>query len=104
MRITEVKISLRDDEKLKAFATVTLDDCFAIRGLKVIQASRGLFVAMPTRRKPGGSFQDVAHPIHAPARALLEEAVLGAYQEALREQTSGSAERRMPADDDGGFD
>jgi stage V sporulation protein G len=93
MKITEVKISLRDDEKLKAFATVTLDDCFVIRGMKIIQATRGLFVAMPTRRKPDGSFQDVAHPIHAQARAMLEQAVLGAYQDALREgktaQTSG---------------
>jgi stage V sporulation protein G len=83
MRITEVRISLRDDEKLKAFATVTFDDCFVVRGLKVIGAARGLFVAMPARRRPDGTFQDVAHPIHAAARAALERAVLGAYERAL---------------------
>lgn len=99
MKITEVKISLRDDEKLKAFATVTLDDCFVIRGMKVIQASRGLFVAMPTRRKPDGSFQDVAHPIHAEARAMLEQAVLGAYQEALRAGKAAPASGRGELDD-----
>ena len=98
MRITEVKISLRDDEKLKAFATVTLDDCFVIRGMKIIQATRGLFVAMPTRRKPDGSFQDVAHPIHAQGRAMLEEAVLGAYHEALR--AGGMPPAASPQPDD----
>ena len=101
MRITEVKISLRDDEKLKAFATVTFDDCFVIRGMKIIQASRGLFVAMPTRRKPDGSFQDVAHPIHAQARAMLEQAVLGAYEQALRAAASGpTAQGGAPEEDD----
>ena len=83
MRITDVKISLRDDEKLKAFATVTFEDCFVVRGMKVIQAARGLFVAMPARRKPDGTFQDVAHPIHAAARANLERQVLEAYSKAL---------------------
>ena len=85
VRITEVKISPRDDEKLKAFATVTIDDCFVVRGLKIIQAARGLFVAMPSRRKPDGSYQDVAHPINAQARAELESRVLGAYRDALRD-------------------
>lgn len=84
MRITEVKISLREDSKLKAFATMTIDGCFVVRGLKIIRAARGLFVAMPTRRKPDGTFQDVAHPIHAQARAELERLVLHAYEEALR--------------------
>ena len=83
MRITDVKISLRDDEKLKAFATVTFEDCFVVRGMKVIQAARGLFVAMPARRKPDGTFQDVAHPIHAAGRADLERHVLAAYERAL---------------------
>ena len=83
MRITEVKISLRDDEKLKAFATVTLDHCFVIRGLKVIETARGMFVAMPARRKPDGTFQDVAHPINAETRAYLEKTVMEAYQMAV---------------------
>ena len=84
MRITDVRISLRDDEKLKAFATVTIDDCFVIRGMKIIQAARGLFVAMPARRKPDGTFQDVAHPINAEARARLEREILSAFAQAQR--------------------
>ena len=41
MHITEVRISLRDDVKLKAFASITLDDCFVIRGLKIIKGQTG---------------------------------------------------------------
>ncbi|MFQ5601371.1 MAG: SpoVG family protein [Candidatus Krumholzibacteriia bacterium] len=85
MRITHVKISLKDDEKLKAFATVTLDDCFVVRGLKVIHGAGRLFVAMPARRKHDGSFQDIAHPIHAEARRLFEDRVLDEYQRVCRE-------------------
>jgi stage V sporulation protein G len=59
---------------------------------------------MPTRRKPDGSFQDVAHPIHAQARAALENAVLTAYQNALREESSGQSLRRAAPDGDVDFD
>lgn len=83
MRITEVKISLRDDPKLKAFATVTFDECFVVRGMKVIQTATRLFLAMPTRRKPDGTFQDVAHPINAEWRAYIEGAVLREFHAAL---------------------
>jgi len=99
MRITEVKISLRDDEKLKAFATVTFDACFVVRGMKIIHAARGLFVAMPARRKPDGSYQDVAHPIHAQARAELETRVLAAYHDAL-ERGELPPPRAKPDDDE----
>jgi stage V sporulation protein G len=98
MRISDVKISLRDDEKLKAFATVTFEDCFVVRGMKVIQAARGLFVAMPARRKPDGTFQDVAHPIHVAARADLERQVLEAYRKAI------AAGQGMDPGDDAGPD
>jgi stage V sporulation protein G len=89
IRITDVKISLRQDEKLRAFATVTLDNCFVVRGLKVIQTGRGMFVAMPARRKPDGKFQDVAHPINADARAYLERLVLEVYMQALEASGNG---------------
>jgi len=85
IRITEVKISLRGDEKLRAFATVTLDGCFVVRGLKIIRSVRGTFVAMPARRKSDGTFQDVAHPINVDTRAYLEREVLDAYWRAERE-------------------
>jgi stage V sporulation protein G len=79
MKITEVRVSLRDDEKLKAFVSITLDNCFVIRGLKIIHGNKGLFVAMPSRRKPDGTFQDLCHPINNETRAWMEGEIIRAY-------------------------
>jgi stage V sporulation protein G len=83
VKITEVRITLRDDGKLKAFASITLDDCFVVRGLKVIEGNGGMFVAMPSRRRPDGTYQDIAHPINNDMRAALESQVLGEYDREL---------------------
>ncbi|MBD3235105.1 MAG: septation regulator SpoVG [Candidatus Eisenbacteria bacterium] len=87
MKITEVRISLRDDEKLKAFVSITLDNCFVIRGLKIIKGNRGMFVAMPSRKRPDGSFQDLAHPINNETRRWMEDVILSQYQKELEGQT-----------------
>jgi len=52
MEITEVRIILKDaqDKKLKAYATVTFDNVFVVRDIKVIQGVAGLFIAMPSRK------------------------------------------------------
>jgi stage V sporulation protein G len=83
MDLTDIRISLRGEEKLKAFVTMTFDDCFVVRGVKVIHGNRGLFVAMPSRRKKDGEYQDIAHPIHRDMRERLEDEILARYQEAL---------------------
>jgi stage V sporulation protein G len=80
MKITEIRVSLRDDEKLKAFVSVTLDGCFVIRGMKIISGNKGLFVAMPSRRKPDGTFQDLAHPINNQTRRWIEAEILEMYR------------------------
>ena len=80
MKITEVRVALRDDEKLKAFVSITFDGCFVIRGLKIIRGNKGLFVAMPSRKKPDGTFQDLAHPINNSTRDWMEEEILEKYR------------------------
>ena len=52
MKITEVRIFTKEgpDKKLRAFATVTFDNCFVVRDIKIIEGSKGYFVAMPSRR------------------------------------------------------
>jgi stage V sporulation protein G len=87
MNITEVRISLRDDAKLKAFASITLDNCFVVRGLKIIEGKSGTFVAMPSRRRKDGEYQDIAHPINNEARAVMERVILKAYREELENST-----------------
>ena len=85
MEITDIRVSIRPEERLKAFVTVTFDECFVVRGLKIIDGQDGLFVAMPSRRRPDGEFQDVAHPIHREMRARLEERILDEYDRVLAE-------------------
>ena len=81
MEITEIRISLRDDNKLKAFASITFDNAFVVRGLKIIEGAKGLFVAMPSRKRPDGAFQDIAHPINNETRDLMEKLIISKYEE-----------------------
>jgi stage V sporulation protein G len=80
MEITDVRVYPVDEEKLKAYVTVTLDGCFVIRDLKVIQGATGLFVAMPAKRRKDGTFKDVAHPLNAETRERFERTILAAYE------------------------
>lgn len=80
MEITEVRVFPVNEEKLKAYATVTFDDCFVVRDLKVIHGNSGLFVAMPSKKRKDGSFKDVAHPLNNDFRAKLEQKVLDTYE------------------------
>ena len=74
MTITEIRILLVDDPCLKAFVSVTFDQVFVAKGLKIIRGkSERLFLAMPSRRRPNGEFQDVVHPLHQAFRNELEE-------------------------------
>lgn len=85
IRITEIRVTPKDDERLKAFVSVTLEGQFVVRGLKVIRGKEGrLFVAMPSRQRPDGSYQDIAHPITHEFRNVLEDAVLAEYSRHLR--------------------
>lgn len=83
MEITEIKLTIRNEEKLKGFANITLDNAFVIRGLKIINGTKGLFVSMPSKRRADGSFQDVAHPINTETRRMIENMVLDAYQKEI---------------------
>jgi len=88
VEITEVRIILRDEVKLKGFANVTFDNAFVIRGMKIIAGTKGYFVSMPSRRRPDGTHQDVAHPINNDMRRLIENTVLNAYEEELKSKES----------------
>lgn len=86
MEITEVRIHLRPESKLKAFATITFDNTFVVHNVKIISGKKGLVVSMPSRKVKDGSYKDVAHPINNEFRSKLEKAVLDAYNKALEEQ------------------
>ena len=79
MEITEVNINIREEDRLKAFVNITFDDVFVVRGLKVIQGNKGLFVCMPSRKLDDGSHRDIAHPISNDFRRNIESRVLNEY-------------------------
>ncbi len=80
MEITEVRVFPMDEDKLKAYATITFDNCFVVRDIKVISGNSGLFVAMPSKKRKDGTFKDIAHPLNNDFRTKIETVVLEAYQ------------------------
>ncbi len=83
MEITEVRVFPVHEDKLKAYVTITLDACFVVRGLKVIQGATGLFVAMPAKRRKDGTFKDIAHPLNTQTREHMERVILSEYDREL---------------------
>lgn len=84
MNITDVRVrKINTEGKMKAVVSVTFDDAFVVHDVKVVEGMNGIFVAMPSRKTSEGEFRDIAHPISAAAREVIQTAVLKAYQEAI---------------------
>ena len=80
MEITEVRIFPVEDDKLKAFVSIILDDCFVISDIKIIHGPKGLFVSMPSKKRKDGTFRDIAHPLNSDTRRMMEDQILARYQ------------------------
>lgn len=85
MKITDIRIRLitNEENKLKASASITIDDCFVVHGINVLEGREGLFVRMPRRKTPEGEYKDIAHPINTPTREEINKLVLAKYEEEL---------------------
>lgn len=82
MKITDVRIrKIEGQTRLRAVASITIDDAFAVHELRIIEGKDGLFVAMPSRAASDGTFRDLAHPINQETRAEIEKIVLDKYNE-----------------------
>ena len=88
MNITDLRVRLinRDDTKLKAVVSITIDDAFVVHDIKVIEGSDCYFIAMPSRKIADGDYRDVAHPINAVVREQLISQILDAYKQELEKQ------------------
>ena len=84
MQITDVRVFPVEEDKLKAYVTITLDHCFVIRDLKVINGNTGLFIAMPAKRRKDGSYKDIAHPLNMETRDMMERVILDEYDKQLK--------------------
>lgn len=82
MEITDIRVRrVEADGKLRAYVTVTFDDCFVVHNVKVIEGKSGTFIAMPSRKTKTGEYKDVAHPINSEFRQKLQDLILQAYNE-----------------------
>ena len=88
MQVTDIRIRIvqvQNETQMKAVASVTFDECFVVHDIKVINGDKGMFIAMPSKKAPNGEFRDVAHPINAEMRGMLQDKVLECYRAALNE-------------------
>jgi stage V sporulation protein G len=89
IKITDVKIRIvtAENSKLKAVASIIIDECFAVHDIKIIEGDNGEFIAMPSRKTPTGEFKDIVHPINTQTRELMRDTIIQAYNRALEENS-----------------
>jgi len=84
MEVTDVRIRrLTKEGKMRAIVSITFNDKFVVHDVRVIEGNNGLFVAMPSKRTPNGEFRDIAHPINAETREVIQNSVLEAYSKGM---------------------
>lgn len=85
MQISDVRVRLvnKEDNKLKAVASITIDNCLVIHDIKIIDSPEGAFIAMPSRKTNDGTYKDIAHPINTETREMLKNTILKAYKNEL---------------------
>ncbi|MFJ7370909.1 septation regulator SpoVG [Lysinibacillus sp. NPDC098008] len=80
MEVTDVRLRrVQTDGRMRAIASITLDNEFVVHDIRVIDGNTGLFVAMPSKRTPDGEFRDIAHPINSDTRNKIQEIILKEY-------------------------
>ena len=85
MKITSVNVRITEKEnsRMKGIASIIIDDCFAIHDIRVIEGNDSLFIAMPSRKTLTGEYRDIAHPINSETRKLFEDTIIEAYKKEL---------------------
>lgn len=95
MIISDIKVrKLFDEGPMRAIVSVTFDGQLAVHDIKVINAREKLFIVMPSRKNPDGTFRDIVHPINAQFRAVVEGAVIEAYEKAVEEAKTAEASEK----------
>ncbi len=101
IEITDIQVRLVDNDRLRAWATITFNGAFVIKGIRIILGNQRLFVAMPSKQQKDGKYQDIAHPINPDFRKFLEESILEVYR--IIEAEDGGHPVSSSAEDLGDF-
>ena len=98
MNISEVRVRLvkKDEGKLKAVASITIDNCFVVHDVKILEGSDDFFIAMPSKKTPDGEYKDIVHPLNTETREMLKKVVLEEFEKvksqvAIDEQQSADS-------------
>ncbi|MBO4936845.1 MAG: septation regulator SpoVG [Clostridia bacterium] len=85
MNISDIRIRLmpKADSMLKAVASFTIDECFVVHDVKIIDGSNGYFVAMPSKKGANGDYRDIVHPLNTETRERLSALILAEYEKAV---------------------
>ena len=85
MKITNVRVRVveKENSKMRGFASVTLDDMFAVHDIRILEGDNGLFLAMPSKQIAPGEYKDIAHPINQEARQMFSDAIIEEYKAEL---------------------
>ena len=88
MQITDIRMrKVASEGRMKALASITLDDEFVVHDIKVIEGDNGLFIAMPSRKSPDGEYRDIAHPINSDMRYRMQTMVLAEDEKMMAEES-----------------
>lgn len=84
MKITSVSVHKlsAENERMRGIATVVLDDCFKVKGIRIYEKDGELKLAMPSRKNKFGENEDIAHPLNPETRKEFEEAIFEEYEKA----------------------
>jgi stage V sporulation protein G len=84
MEITEVRISPSKGGKVRAYASIVIDDCFIINDIRVMEGRESqYYVTMPARKSRNGQFRDIAHPLNSETRKFVEQKVLEEFEQSI---------------------
>lgn len=94
MNISEVRVRLvkKDDGKLKAVASITIDNCFVVHDVKILEGSDDFFIAMPSKKTPDGEYKDIVHPLNTETREMIKSLVLEEFHKARAQEATAAEE------------
>lgn len=89
MKITDIKIKLKDEKKLKAIVEITLDNQLTIHGVRLVKTNKSYIVIMPCFKGKEDKKYDIVHPARAEFRKYLTDELIDKYQELVNKKEKG---------------
>ncbi len=88
LKISDIRVRIikKEDSKLKAVASMTIDECFVVHDIKIVEGTQGYFISMPSRKTADGEYKDTVHPLNTETRNQIESAILAEFEKVQKEE------------------